>query len=518
MSPLVVSQLLPLERCFDVVIFDEASQITPADAVGALVRADRAVVSGDAKQLPPTSFFVAATGGDDDVPQEEPEALSEAPALTAGLESVLDVMGALLPPPLGTRTLAWHYRSRDERLIAFSNAQPELYDWSLTTFPGVAGQDCLAHVLVNDAGDGADEVAAVVDLVLAHAAARPAESLGVIAMGIEHAERIAEAVRRAASGRTDLDAFFDEAAKEPFFVKNLERVQGDERDAIILSVGYGKTADGRLLHRFGPLNMQGGERRLNVAITRARSRMTVVSSFAASEIDPSRARAAGARMLQRYLAYAETRGASLGDAARPRPPLDPFEQDVHDGLAAAGLPVLARFGSSGAWIDDAASHPTEPGRMVLAVECDGATYRSSSTVRDRDRLRPRHLQRLGWAYARVWSSDWFHQRDAEIARVAAAYQAALAGDGAVAPAAPPAPAAPEVATVPGRGPRPRVQRGLPITEYRRSELVAIVRWIESDTLLRTEEELLDAVMDDLGFERKGPRIVAEITAAIADAR
>jgi hypothetical protein len=174
-------------------------------------------------------------------------------------------------------------------------------------------------------------------------------SLGVIAMGIKHANRISEALRRATVTNADPDAFFDgtasaQARKEPFFVKNLERVQGDERDAIILAIGYGKSSDGRMLYRFGPVNNQGGERRLNVAITRARSRMTVVSSFSAADMDPSRLRAEGARMLGRYLAYAESGGADLGHVARDKPDLNPFERDVEARLRAAGIPLVPQYG------------------------------------------------------------------------------------------------------------------------------------------------------------------------------
>jgi hypothetical protein len=198
-----VAQLLPPVVCFDLVVFDEASQITPADAVSSLLRGRWAVVAGDAKQLPPTSFFVSTTAADDDTRAAEAEepAAGDAMPLTRDLESLLDVMGALLPPPVGSRRLAWHYRSRDERLIAFSNAQPSLYDWGLTTFPGVAGAKCLQHVLV-PGSSAEDEVDAVVRLVLDHARARPSESLGVIAMGIHHADHLTEALRHARAGRS----------------------------------------------------------------------------------------------------------------------------------------------------------------------------------------------------------------------------------------------------------------------------------------------------------------------------
>ena len=454
MSPLVVSQLLPMQRCFDVVIFDEASQVTPPDAVGAIARAGRAIVAGDPHQLPPTNFFSASGGGAD---EDEPDRPG---SLVRDVESVLDQMAAILPPPAGTRTLAWHYRSRDERLIAFSNAQESLYDYSMTTFPGVAAADAISHVEVPwqrgrpaQEDSGSDEVAAVVGLIAEHARLRPGQSLGVITMGIKHAERITETLRRARLDDDHLEAFVTgtasaQARREPFFVKNLERVQGDERDAIILTVGYGKSADGRMGYRWGPLNNNGGERRLNVAITRARSRMTVVSAFRSADLDPARLRSEGAKMLGRYIAYAESGGTNLGEAARSKPDLNPFERDIEAQLTKAGIPVIAQWGSSGYWIDYAAQHPTRPGRMVLAIECDGAVYHSSATARDRDRLRQEHLERLGWTFHRIWSTEWFRHRDKEIARAVAAYRAAVAAADAADCAAAPTAAAPASPTAP----------------------------------------------------------------------
>ncbi len=275
MSPLVVSQLLPGDRpYFDVVIFDEASQVLPADAIPAILRGRRLVVAGDAQQLPPTNFFSSASDGDSDEQQAILDDGTINLALTSGYESILDVLTAGLGPGR-TRSLTWHYRSRDERLIAFSNSW--IYDRSLTTFPGILGQDCLSHELVQQGEQVAGqedsvtaEVERVVDLVLKHAEERPHESLGVITMGIKHAERIDVRLRDRLSQLPQLHAYFDDTdGDERFFVKNLERVQGDERDAIILSIGYGKSGDGRLLYRFGPLLQQGGHRRLNVAVTRA---------------------------------------------------------------------------------------------------------------------------------------------------------------------------------------------------------------------------------------------------------
>ena len=535
MSPLVVSQLLPSDKqYFDVVVFDEASQVKPADAIPAILRGKRVVVAGDERQLPPTDFF---TGSNPDI--DTPPELEGRIVLDAGYESILD---ALLPF-IEFRMLAWHYRSRDERLIAFSNVH--LYDRGLTTFPGIDGGDSVRHMLVRftPGEPGSDESAAaevrnVVDLILDHAESRPDESLGVIAMGIKHSDRIEESLRRVLKERPDLEEFFDESRQEKFFVKNLERVQGDERDAIILSVGYGKNPDGRLLYRFGPLNNEGGERRLNVAITRAKNRMTLVSSFAHADMDPDRSTKLGVELLRLYLQYAQSGGQNLGERSLEIPELNPFEVDVRDTLERAGIPLSAQYGSSGFRIDFAAKHPVQPGRMVLAIECDGASYHSSETARDRDRLRQQQLERLGWKFHRIWSQDWFTNKERETENALTAYQAAVAAantedetDAAVdtdegmlgrmvapTPLAAPPLDADGTALPPARAPRPAVYRGRPITDYTQAQLRAIVRWIESDTLLRTRDELIEEVMRDLGFLRHGKRIDAAIKHAITSER
>ncbi len=522
MSPLAVSQLLDAKPIFDVVVFDEASQVPPADAIPALMRAKQAIVAGDAKQLPPTTFFASATIDDDTDGIEN--------NLTTGAESILDAMANVITA--GSTTLKWHYRSRDERLIAFSNAQPSLYDWQMVTFPGAAGEDAIRHVHVpwrpnngTDDESSSDEVRRIVGLVTEHAYTRPELSLGVIAMGIKHADRINEALRRARVDNPDLDDYFTSHDREPVFVKNLERVQGDERDAVILSIGYGKNADGRMLYRFGPINAAGGERRLNVAITRARSKMTVVSSFLPSDLDPNKLTSEGARMLGRYLAYAASNGTDLGPVQRPHPPLNAFEADVRDRLTAAGISLVAQLGASGYFIDFAACHPERPGEFVLAIEADGASYHSSATARERDRLRQDHLERLGWRFHRIWSTDWFRNRESEIARAVAAWESACAL--ATQAQAKPPPAAmtwsPPVAgdskplvPVPTRqGMRPAIHFGQSIEDYADGEITAIVTWVASDGLLRTKAELLDDVITEMGYKRRGSRIAERIGNAIA---
>jgi very-short-patch-repair endonuclease len=425
MSPLMVSQVLPAARLFDVVIFDEASQIVPADAIPAIMRGHQIVVAGDDRQLPPTNFFRQVGGIDEEAADDDENLVS----FGAGFESVLDALRPLLP----TAALAWHYRSRDERLVAFSNSR--IYGGALTTFPGVARDDCLRHVVVAQGpGNGQEtsvdaEVDKVVELILEHAREHPDESLGVIALGIKHAERIDAALRAALAGLGEtgaeqgLEAFFAEDVPEPFFVKNLERVQGDERDAIILSIGYGKHPDGRMRYQWGPLLRDGGERRLNVAATRAKHRLTLVSSFSGHDVDPDRVTKAGARMLADYLDYASSGGSA--QPASGAAELDPFEADVRERLAEAGITVVPQYGVGGYRVDFAATHPSDPARMVLAIEADGASYWQSGSVRDRDRLRGEHLQRLGWRYHRLWSTNWFRDPDTEVARVAEAYQRAV---------------------------------------------------------------------------------------------
>jgi very-short-patch-repair endonuclease len=389
-----------------------------------------------------------------------------------------------------------------------------------------------------DTNSPALEGDAVVDLILQHARERPQESLGVITMGIRHRDRIEERLRQRLSNdpglAEELAEFFDENREERFFVKNLERVQGDERDAIILSIGYGKNARGDLPYRFGPLLTEGGERRLNVAVTRAKNRMTLVSSFSSQDMDPERSAAEGVKLLRQYLQYVESGGANLGDHIPDKPALNPFEVDVRDTLVRRGLKLTAQYGTSGYWIDFAAQHPLQPGRYVLAIECDGATYHSSASARDRDRLRQEQLERQGWRFHRIWSAEWFHNKEACADKAVAAYHDAVRDADEDHPASSPRvadgdePAAhgstayqasrPRVApaAVPEerKGSRPWLANGQPIDSYTDAELVRLAQWIRSDDVLRTEDELLQEMMHELGFQRRGKNVVTRLTAAI----
>ena len=296
---------------------------------------------------------------------------------------------------------------------------------------------------------------------------------------------------------------------------SIERVQGDERDAIILSVGYHKAANGTLPYRFGPLNQEGGERRLNVAITRARSFMTLVSSFDHRDMDPGRSSAHGIELLRKYFEYVKSGGEDLG-ATVTDTPLNPFELHVHTLLSARGIPLTPQYGVSGYRIDFAAAHPDRPGEMVLAIEADGAPYHPSETARERDRLRQQVLENLGWRVHRIWSTEWFHNPEAETDRVVAAWeQAVKIADGETAPLRRSSASSKKAISGSVRaGARPYIKRGEPVTAYQPHELVRIVKWVASDTLLRTDDELFVETMRVLGYRRRGSRIDAAIGGAI----
>ena len=528
MSPLQVAEMIPADtQLFDVVIFDEASQIPPAEAIGTLARARQAIVAGDDRQLPPTNFFRSQDPEEDEDPEDD-AAQDLAPALVGNIESILDVVKGL---GIREQMLQWHYRSRDGRLIAFSNNH--IYGEVLTAFPGTVQESPvefhqleLAPTLGRSTRSHPDEVEKVVDLILEHARRRPAESLGVIAFGSHHADNIEEGLRRRLSGEGDysLDGFFAVAQEEPFFVKNIERVQGDERDVIILSVGYHKAANGTLPYRFGPLNQEGGERRLNVAITRARSRIHLVAGFSHHDMDPGRSTSEGVEMLRQYLEFAASGGTAMGGTLSDEP-LNAFELNILGQLERRGVPVTPQYGVAGYRLDFACGHPEQPWRMVLAIEADGAAYHSTPTARDRDRLRQQVLENLGWRFHRIWSTDWFRDPEGQADLAFEAWRKAVqladekdAGggdggdsDGAVVEPTP-------VRAPAGRGPRPSVPPGFPIAEYTRQELVSLAEWVVSDTLLRTDDELLRELRRELGFRRGGSRINAALLEAIAIVR
>lgn len=510
MSPIVVSRLLPSERLFDLVIFDEGSQVEPVDAITSIMRGSQLVVSGDDKQLPPSGYFKTLSGGDlsleedDDLDEDKDEDRTQ----VRDFESVLTCLASFVPH---VYRLRWHYRSVDERLIAFSNR--EFYGNQLITFPGRHSENPIElHTVQGASAPGAgglidEEVRHVVSLVVDHVRSRPQQSLGIITANVKHMDRVEGALRVATEEHPEISEFRShmEGPRRRLFVKSLELVQGDERDVVILSIGRAKGADGRLSMRFGPLNNQGGERRLNVAITRARRKLHVVSAFTHEDMSPDWP-AEGPEMLRRFLTYA-SQGGSLRGLGRQVPvALNHLEQEVFDRLVSLELPVVPQWGVSDYRIDFALGDPARPGRMVLAVELDGDTYHRLASVRDRDRLRQEHLERLGWRFHRIWASEWMSRPDEEAARVKARWEAVLQEptDEEIEEASSSESQA-STSSLPARGPRPMISRRQDILAYADDELYQVARWLLGDGLPLDRQTRLAQMRDELGF-RSGSRI------------
>lgn len=436
MSPISVAQYLPpgvIE--FDILVFDEASQVRPEEALGAIARARQIVVVGDQKQLPPTSFFDRLA---DDQQEEEDEDQDSAPATAKAveMESVLSLCEAR---GLKQSMLEWHYRSRDPSLISVSNK--EFYDDRLIlppsptqiddrfglTFTRVPGVYSSTSRGGGRPGTNRIEAEAIVDAIKRLARESPDFSVGVVTFSKSQADMLTEVLELARRRDEILDAFLREGKSESVFVKNIENVQGDERDVILISVGYGPhEPNGRLSSmRFGPINTDGGERRLNVLFSRARIRCEVFASFDPSDMDLSRTKASGPRILKRFLEYA--RSGELGEKAPTGDEADsPFETDVARAIESLGFKADHQIGSAGFKVDLGVRTPERPGQYILAVECDGATYHSALWARERDRLRQDVLESFGWKFHRIWSTDWFYRRDNEIERLRIALETARA--------------------------------------------------------------------------------------------
>ncbi len=402
MSPLSVAQYLPAAaKHFDLVIFDEASQITVWDAVGTLARGKQAVVAGDPNQMPPTNFFGR---------QQDPD-LDESD-IEEDLESILDEMlGANMPKA----DLNWHYRSKDEGLIAFSNAN--YYGGNLITFPAPETSNAAVKLRKLDGvyqrGKGQinpDEARALVDEVVERLLTRgEAQSIGVVTFNSQQQTLIENMLDDERRNNPQIETYFSDDRPEPVFVKNLEAVQGDERDVILFSITFGRADDGKISMNFGPMNQEGGHRRLNVAITRAREEMVVFSTITANDIDLTRTAARGVSDLKAFLDYAERGPTALGqDMGRSLGGYDsPFEESVANRLRDKGWTVHTQIGVGPFRVDLGIVHPGAPGRYLVGVECDGATYHRSATARDRDKVRESVLSRLGWDLLRVWSTDYW---------------------------------------------------------------------------------------------------------------
>lgn len=435
MSPISIAQYLPPGTVeFDLLVIDEASQVRPEDAFGAIARAKQIVVVGDQKQLPPTSFFDRLT---DNTPDDEDD--EDQVAKTAGaveMESILTLCEARgLPQSM----LEWHYRSRDPSLIAVSNR--EFYGDNLVLPPSPLQADDgfglkfrrVPGVYTGRTNTGSGgrpgtnriEAEEIVREIARHARETPDFSLGIVTFSKTQADMVNEVLELARRSDPVLDAFLREGKREDVFVKNIENVQGDERDVILISVGYGpQEADGRLLSMsFGPVNSEGGERRLNVLFSRSRIRCEIFASFDPGDIDLGRTSKDGPRVLKRFLEYAKSgildQKIPTGEEAD-----SDFEMDVANVVSSLGYQLDHQVGSAGFRIDIGVRNPDRPGQYIMAVECDGATYHSALWARERDRLRQDVLENLGWTFHRIWSTDWFRRRADEVQRLKTALDAA----------------------------------------------------------------------------------------------
>jgi len=409
MSPMSVAQYLePGKFEFDLVVMDEASQIRPEDALGAIARGSRLVVVGDPKQLPPTNFFnkMATTNDSDDeiVGLEDSESI---------LESVM--------PMFNTRRLRWHYRSKHESLIAFSNKN--FYDSDLVLFPSpfkVTPEFGVKLTLVSNGRfvnrRNVEEATELVKSVANHLLHNPHESVGLVAMNAEQRDEIERQLDQLTKEDSTLLKAFEanKLSDEPLFIKNLENVQGDERDVIYISMTYGpEQVGGRTMQRFGPINSDVGWRRLNVLFTRSKKRMQVLSSMTSGDILLTGTSSQGVKALKAFLEYAEN--GNLHNAIHTgNAPDSDFEIAVINALEKHGYQCEPQLGVAGFFLDIAVKDPGNPGRFLLGIECDGATYHSAKSARDRDRLRQDILESLGWKIHRVWSTDWFKNPQAQL--------------------------------------------------------------------------------------------------------
>lgn len=422
MSPLSVAQYLePGKHHFDLLIIDEASQMRPEDALGALIRCSQAIIVGDPEQLPPSDFFVAADSRDDEEMEDAPE------------ESILE-LGRRCWRPM--RMLEVHYRSRHQSLIAYSNR--EFYENRLLVYPSPVLEDPDFGVTCTKVEDGGYEAGqgrnpiearAIVDEAAALMRKRIDRSIGIVAVNRAQSVLIETMMDELAASDPEIQAYrqhWDETL-ESFFVKNLENVQGDERDIILVSTVYGRTAEGAFHQRFGPINKVYGHRRLNVLFTRAKRRLAIFTSIDPSQIVAD-GKQRGVRVLKEFLEYASTGTIHQGRKTSQEPDSD-FERWFLSRLKAAGYEAHAQVGVAKYRIDIGIVHPDKPGNYIIGVECDGATYHSSKAARDRDRLRQNVLEQLEWRIHRVWSTDWYRDPEREFTRLIRSVERARGGDG-----------------------------------------------------------------------------------------
>ena len=413
MSPISVAQYIDLDQNkFDLVVFDEASQMPTSEAVGAIARGKSLIVVGDPKQMPPTSFFAS-----NKVEEEE--------AYIDDLDSILDDCIALSLP---SRYLTWHYRSKHESLIAFSNSQ--YYDGKLFTFPSTDDRASKVRLIpvegTYDKGktrSNRAEAQAIVEEVIRRLSDEKLckRSMGIVAFSSVQQNLIEDLLTDALSQNADLEqkALL---AEEPIFIKNLENVQGDERDVILFSIGYGPDKNGKVSMNFGPLNNKGGERRLNVAVSRARYEMLIFSTLKSEQIDLRRTNALGVEGLKNFLEFAERGTISVPSEHRKVQDNTALIEDIAHELRLLNYQVDTKVGRSNFKVDLAVLSPQDENKYMLGILCDGRDFYESNTIRDRAIVQPSVLKLLDWNILRIWSVDWLERKEAVLAKIQTAIQ------------------------------------------------------------------------------------------------
>jgi very-short-patch-repair endonuclease len=412
MSPASVAQFVSPESSveFDMVIIDEASQMKPEEALGSIARGKQLVVVGDPQQLPPTSFFDRT-----EIPTDEEDDFED----YIDNESILDLALATFRP---SRNLRWHYRSRHESLIAFSNKN--FYDNELILFPSPMkthrdlGVEYRKVKGIYSGRINVGEAEAVVNETISFMKTYPNRSLGVVTVNQTQREFLVQEMDRLFARDRLAESYREkwENTLEPFFVKNLENVQGDERDVIFISTVYGPNETGKVYQRFGPINSAAGHRRLNVLFTRAKEKVIVFSSMDSTDIIPTDTSNRGVGILKSYIEYSRVGRLESGVITTRQPDSD-FEVVVADRLRQNGFEAVPQVGVAGYFIDVGVRDPSNPDSFILGIECDGATYHSAKSTRDRDRLREEVLKGLKWNIHRIWSTDWFNDPDGQMKKL-----------------------------------------------------------------------------------------------------
>ena len=510
MSPLVVSQLLPADKAFfDVVIFDEASQIVPHDAITSILRGSQLIVAGDSKQLSPTStsFFGSSSEEDDYEDDENFNSINET-------ESLLDAVKTVLPSEAGTKTLQWHYRSEDEKLIAFSNQHSGLYDSCLISAPTTTTKPPFEYHLVEGSFDEISglspkaEVERTIELVFNHLKNKPNESLALIAFGSTHAKKLQNKFDSLFEEDSSISLSPENKPDEKFLIRHLEAIQGNERDVIFLSTGYGPLKENKRRYNFGAFNRDEnffGLRRLNVAITRARKRVEVISTINPYEYELEKLNKVGQQALIEYLRLVKSGGTDFGVLFPNDATLTALEKDIYESLTSKGVILIPQYGVSGYKLSFAIQHPSKKNQFFMSLEIDSNNSNISTSIRDQYRIRHNHLRKMGWNIYKIWSTEWFLNKDKEIDLLLESINKFKIQRKKTSNKSQVNKPKKVIKKSSRKGIEPFLPSLESIDDYR-GEIQEYILWICSDNLLYSDEQIFEEVFKKLPYSKRGRKI------------